>query len=100
MFILSNINEAHVNWVWQHYPELHEICDKVFYSNEIQLAKPDPAAYDYVIANAPLNPAETLYIDDLEQNITAGKKAGFITCQAMGDEWLPTAQKLIDTSVQ
>lgn len=97
IYILSNINEAHVEWVWLHYPELHKIAEKVFYSNEIGIAKPDIEAYQYVIAHANINPAETLYIDDLEQNIRSGKAAGFVSLQALGDEWLPAAEKLLTT---
>lgn len=95
VYILSNINEAHVAWVADNYPTLPALCDKVFYSNEIQIAKPDLAAYDHVIAHAPLVPHETLYIDDLEQNIAAGQTAGFLSLQALGDAWLPIAQMLL-----
>lgn len=96
LYILSNINEAHVEWVKIHYPELHELCEQVFYSNEIEIAKPDAAAYEYVKAHADLRPEETLYIDDLEQNIKAGREAGFESLLALGDEWLPMAEHTIE----
>lgn len=95
IYILSNINEAHVEWVNRFYPQLYDICEKVFYSNEIQIAKPDAAAYEYVIREADILPEETFYIDDLEQNIIAGSKAGFNVLQALGDEWLEPMDVLI-----
>lgn len=95
VYILSNINEAHVEWVKRYYPELHDICEHVFYSNEIQIAKPDEAAYEYVKSHAAIVPEETLYIDDLEQNILVGKRAGFVSLQAAGDEWLAEAERVI-----
>ena len=95
IYILSNINELHVDWVKQHYPELLALCDKAFFSNEIQIAKPDLAAYEYVLSHADIKADETLYIDDLGANITAGQAAGFVSIQAIGDEWLTHTEKLL-----
>lgn len=95
IYILSNINEAHVDWVASHYPELQEIAEKIFYSNEIRIAKPDDAAYRYVLKHARIRADETLYFDDLEQNIQAGQRNGFICQQVLGDEWLKTVEDLI-----
>lgn len=69
--------------------------DMVFFSNEMRLAKPDPRIYAEVLRITDINPAETLYIDDLEQNILAGKEAGFNCLQALGDEWIAPVLKAI-----
>ncbi len=96
IYILSNINEAHAEWVAMHYPELLDIATQVFYSNEMQIAKPDAAAYQHVLREAGIRADETLYIDDLQQNIAAGEAAGFVSLQALGDEWLSTAEQLLN----
>lgn len=93
IYILSNINEDHVHWTLEHFREwgieVGRDIDQVFFSNEMHLAKPDIRCYEQVIRSTGINPAETLYIDDLPQNIEAGKRVGFITLQALGDAWLP-----------
>ena len=93
IYILSNINEDHVHWTLEHFREwgieVGRDIDQVFFSNEMHLAKPDIRCFQEVIRSTGINPAETLYIDDLPQNIEAGKRVGFITLQALGDAWLP-----------
>lgn len=99
VYILSNINEAHVDWTLRHFAEcgieIGREIDRAFFSNEIHLAKPDSRCFDLVIREAGIRPEETLYIDDLEPNIKAGAAAGFVTLQALGDEWLQTAEECI-----
>ena len=45
------------------------------------MTKPDERIFQHLIQQTGIAPSETLYIDDLEDNITAGKKAGLVTCQ-------------------
>lgn len=100
VLILSNTNEAHTAWVYRHFEEIGlqigEHVDRVYYSNEIGLAKPDQACYEYVIQDAHILPNETLYIDDLEKNVKAGQLAGWIAIQAIGDEWIEVAENMIE----
>lgn len=71
--------------------------DLVFFSNEMHLAKPDHRIYDEVLRITGIKPEETLYIDDLEPNIQAGKTVGFNCLQALGDEWIEPVMNLIHT---
>lgn len=100
VYILSNINEAHVEWTLRHFAEwgieIGREIDRAFFSNEIHMAKPNPRCFELVIREAGIQAEETLYIDDLEQNIQAGAAAGFVTLQAVGDEWLPAAEEIIN----
>ena len=43
--------------------------------------KPEPEIYHYAIREHGLVPEETLYIDDLPQNIATGRELGFRTWQ-------------------
>lgn len=52
------------------------IFDQIFFSNEIGLAKPDPAIYYYVLERMDLKPEECLFIDDREKNLAPAKKIG------------------------
>ncbi|MBQ7191770.1 MAG: HAD family phosphatase [Paludibacteraceae bacterium] len=94
IYILSNINELHVDWTMQHCPVLRQM-DGLFFSNEIHLAKPDPRCYDYVLQHTDILPQETLYIDDLLPNINAGKQAGLQTWHVQNDEWVDEMRRTL-----
>lgn len=100
VLILSNTNEAHTAWVHRHFEEIGlqigEHVDRVYYSNEIGLAKPDHACYEYVIQDANILHNETLYIDDLEKNVKAGQLAGWTAIQAISDEWIEMAERMVE----
>ncbi len=73
--ILSNTNPTH----------FQESCDtaaivkkfsRLYLSFQIGAAKPDPAAYQYVIRNLSAEPSSLLFIDDLAENVAAAMKCG------------------------
>ncbi|MZP66964.1 MAG: HAD-IA family hydrolase [Bacteroidales bacterium] len=45
-------------------------------SAEVRLSKPDIRFYEYLIGKYSLNPSESLFIDDVEENVRAAEKAG------------------------
>jgi glucose-1-phosphatase len=86
VFLLSNTNETHVNFVDGYLQTVFGFSIKEFdaryfhrsyYSHIIHLRKPNLSIYDYVINDANINPAETLFIDDNEDNIKGVIKAGW-----------------------
>ncbi|MCR5454270.1 MAG: HAD family phosphatase [Bacteroidales bacterium] len=79
LYVLSNINELHVNYVEKlaQWPE--DLFVKIYYSNEIHLAKPSRECYEYVINDSKIDPTETLYIDDRADNAAMGRQMGFQT---------------------
>jgi len=87
IYVLSNSNELHVQWVQQHCPEL-EVVKKIFYSNEMHLSKPDPRCYEMVIKETGIKPEETVYVDDLLPNIEVGWQLGFQCLHAVDDSWV------------
>jgi putative hydrolase of the HAD superfamily len=83
VFLLSNINDLHERWIANYMQETHGITDfetrffdGVYYSHLLRLRKPEPEIYEYVLADAELNPAETLFFDDLPENIEAARRLG------------------------
>ncbi len=56
----------------------------VVISGEIGLVKPDAAIYDYTIERCALQPARTLFIDDLAANVEAARAAGLQAVQFTG----------------
>lgn len=81
-YLLSNTNEIHIEYFIQYletkfgYNALAEMFDKAYFSHEIGERKPDRQAYETVIHDAGIKPAETLFIDDLLVNIEGARKVG------------------------
>ncbi len=80
VFLLSNINEE----MWQQTVALigeqgytvAECFDATFLSYSMHVAKPAPVIFSRMIAETAIDPAESLYFDDLAENIEAGRTAG------------------------
>jgi glucose-1-phosphatase len=60
------------------YPDkyLNDFFEKVYYSCDLGMRKPNPDIFTYVCRENGLNPASTLFIDDSEQHIHGAKEAG------------------------
>jgi HAD superfamily hydrolase (TIGR01509 family) len=81
LFLLSNTNGIHYKQFQQQlYLQtgyyLEDLFEKTYYSHTIGLCKPDVAAYQFVINENKLDPAETIFIDDTEANMAGAKEAG------------------------
>lgn len=96
VYLFSNTNTIHVakyhdNFRKQHSFEVSSLFEKDFYSNEIGFRKPSPEAFQEVIRLSGVNPEETLFIDDSNQNVQAAIASG------MKGFWLGNGQKIEDT---
>jgi len=76
LILFSNINNPHKSYLLENYPIFQKFSGGVF-SYETGHIKPEPEIYQLAIEQWQLDPSKTAYIDDLEANIEAGKKAGF-----------------------
>ncbi len=74
VYLLSNAPTYFAEWARQ-YEVLKKFSGVVF-SAPLKTAKPDPAIYQYLFRTYSLKPEECFFIDDLEQNIEAGKSLG------------------------
>ncbi|MBL7796676.1 MAG: HAD family phosphatase [Saprospiraceae bacterium] len=93
VFLLSNINDLHANWIDDYMAREHGLSDfqsryfdGVYYSHLIRLRKPDRDIYEYVLADAELLPGQTVFIDDLEPNIQAAQELGITGILKTPDE--------------
>lgn len=50
--------------------------DKVFISSEVGLHKPEKAFYEFVLNDTKLSPSETLFVDDLQENLDPAHEIG------------------------
>ncbi len=82
LFVLSNTNEIHANKYEKEVPgveHLGDLFEKLYYSHLMGLRKPKPEIYQQVLSESLLNPAETLFADDLAENIESAEKLGIQT---------------------
>lgn len=86
IYLLSNTNVIHLNWVYEHLQTAHNISDwdslffeRSYYSHLIELRKPNANCYEFVLNDAGILAEETLFIDDNEDNIDAAKALGIQT---------------------
>lgn len=87
IYLLSNTNAIHMMWLDEYLQEHHgmsiqaftQLFKKHYFSFQIQMRKPDIDIYQYVIQDSGINPAESLLVDDREDNIKTAKDCGFQT---------------------
>jgi putative hydrolase of the HAD superfamily len=84
LFLLSNTNELHMKYVQRTMGEIpyarFKACFEGFYlSYLIQLRKPEPEIFRYVLELNRLDPAETLFVDDTQEHIVSAASLGIQT---------------------
>ncbi|MGY4385204.1 FMN phosphatase YigB (HAD superfamily) [Pedobacter sp. UYP24] len=81
-FLLSNTNEIHYNYFTDYIKKEFgmesndELFEKVYYSQQMLMRKPDIEIFKKVIDENNLIPQETLFIDDSPQHLVGAQKAG------------------------
>ena len=85
LYLLSNTNSIHQVEFDKTLaeemgrPPLDSYFIKSYYSHIIQKRKPYPSTYNFVLEDAKINAAETLFIDDSVVNTAGAKEAGIQT---------------------
>lgn len=86
LYLLSNTNSIHIHWLNKYLKKEHGIEDfnqrfftKSYYSHLLKMRKPDAEIYEYVLNDAFINRAETLFVDDNEENILSAQQVGINT---------------------
>ena len=84
LFLLSNTNKLHIDFYIKYMKQqfgrdlLNELFDRIFYSHEIGFRKPNRDSFEHVLKTENLDPAETLFIDDLEHNVIGARQTGLL----------------------
>jgi putative hydrolase of the HAD superfamily len=93
LILFSNTNSIHCPWIFENYPEFL-LFDGAVLSYEVGAIKPQAEIYTHAFDAHRLDPGSTLYIDDLPENIAAGREHGLHCWQydlrdhASFEEWL------------
>ena len=85
LLVLSNTNAIHVAAFDKIVAKvtggnkIDDYVDKVYYSHELGMRKPEAGIYQRVIRENSLQPEATLFIDDMKENITSAADLGLQT---------------------
>lgn len=78
LYLLSNTSGLHKDHLFASYP-VFAVFDDGIYSYSAKCSKPAPEIFRHSIERLELDPAQTLFIDDLSANIATATDLGFIT---------------------
>lgn len=95
IFLLSNTNEIHINKFQniigeEEYDKFYNLFNKVYYSHEIGMRKPNAEAFRFILDENNLKTKEVLFVDDSPQHIEGAKKLGIQTYYLKDDEEITT----------
>jgi len=80
LFILSNTDPFHIEWIRAQFPELNGFGGYVF-SYELGILKPSCEYFKQAISRCGLKADECLFVDDDPENVAGAKKAGIRSIQ-------------------
>lgn len=78
LFVLSNMQLASIAHLERHH-SIWEMFDGIVISSRIQKVKPELQIYEHLLGLYKLKPAETVFIDDMQENLDAAASLGIQT---------------------
>ncbi len=75
LWIISNTNKLHFDFIAQRYPFLRKFKGYVL-SHEVGAAKPHPRIFQHALSRAGVEPHEALFVDDQAENVESARKMG------------------------
>jgi len=81
LFLLTNTDAIHIDHFEQSVGmtfarDFYKCFEKVYYSYELGMRKPDKAVFEYLIRKHDLRPGRTLFVDDKQENTDAAAATG------------------------
>ncbi|TRW23262.1 HAD family phosphatase [Flavobacterium zepuense] len=82
LFLLSNTDPIHIEKFENEagasfYSDFYQCFEKIYFSHEIGVRKPDAEAFNHVINKHDIQPKRTLVVDDKKFNTDAAAELGF-----------------------
>jgi FMN phosphatase YigB (HAD superfamily) len=81
LFLLTNTDATHISR-FEHmvgisfFSDFYQCFEKVYYSFEMGMRKPEPEIFNYIIKKHDLSPKRTLFVDDKKENTDAAAALG------------------------
>ena len=85
LFVLSNMHVASIAYLEQTY-DFWGLFDGIVISCRLNHVKPEAQIYEHLLNEHRLDPAETIFIDDLEENLVAASALGIQTIRFVDSE--------------
>ncbi len=79
LILVSNTNEIHSDYYEKQDYWSNNYFDKIYYSHEIGIRKPNIEVFHKIINENKLNPNQTIFFDDRIENLDAAEKTGIKT---------------------
>lgn len=78
LYCLSNMHFASIEYL-EHTHDFWDLFKGRVISCRLQLCKPEAGIYEHLLRTYALDPAETVFIDDVQKNLNAAAKLGIKT---------------------
>jgi putative hydrolase of the HAD superfamily len=75
LYVLSNLPLETADYLEKKYT-IWELFDGIVFSSRIKLIKPSPEIYQYILNKFNLIPEDTIFLDDLKENVDAAVREG------------------------
>lgn len=81
LFLLTNTDPIHISR-FEHmagisfFSDFYQCFEKVYYSFEMGMRKPEPEIFNYILKKHDLSPKRTLFVDDKKKNTDAAAALG------------------------
>jgi putative hydrolase of the HAD superfamily len=78
LFVLSNMHLASISYLEQRHT-FWDVFDGIVISSRIKMVKPEIQIYEHLLNRYQLKPGDTVFIDDLQENLAAASSIGIQT---------------------
>ena len=78
LFVLSNMHLASIAYL-EEYHKIWDLFDGIVISSRIQMVKPETQIYEYLLQRHELRATETVFVDDMPENLAAAASLGIQT---------------------
>ena len=85
LFVLSNMHAASISHLEKNHL-IWDMFDGIVISSRIKRVKPETEIYEHLLSEFGLNAADTVFIDDLRENLAAASKIGIRTIRFVDAE--------------
>ena len=87
--VLSNTNQLHCEFWPGEYPEVAQVADKIYLSQQMGMRKPDAEIYLTLLEEEGFSANEAVFFDDNEDNINSARQLGITAILVTGKETVP-----------
>lgn len=87
--VLSNTNQLHCEFWPDEYPEVGQVTDRIYLSQQMGMRKPDAEIYLKLLDEEGFSADNTVFFDDNEDNINSARELGINAILVTGRNTVP-----------